>query len=46
MIAVLPLILGSQLLIQSVLVDMQNVPNEALHIDLESLEKLQKTFDK
>lgn len=46
MIAVLPLILGSQLLIQSVIVDMQNVPNEPLHIDLESLDKLQKTFEK
>jgi glycosyltransferase involved in cell wall biosynthesis len=46
MIAVLPLILGSQLLIQSVIVDMQNVPIEALHITLESLEKLRKTFDK
>ena len=46
MIAVLPLILGSQLLIQSVIVDMQNVPREPLHTGIDVLEKLYRGLDK
>lgn len=34
MISVLPLILGSQLLIQSLIVDMQNVPVKPIHINI------------
>jgi glycosyltransferase involved in cell wall biosynthesis len=44
MIAVLPLILGSQLLIQSMIVDMQNVPQEPVHNRLAVLEKLYRKF--
>jgi dolichol-phosphate mannosyltransferase len=40
MIAVLPLILGSQLLIQSIIVDMQNIPQEPVHNGVDVLEKL------
>jgi dolichol-phosphate mannosyltransferase len=45
MIAVLPLILGSQLLIQSMIVDMQNIPGEPLHISIAMLEKIQKSLE-
>lgn len=40
MIAVLPLILGSQLLIQAMVVDMQNTPSKPLHVELELLHRL------
>jgi hypothetical protein len=40
MIAVLPLILGAQLLIQSLIVDMQNVPKEPLQANATVLENL------
>lgn len=46
MIAVLPLILGSQLLIQSMVVDMQNVPKEPLHLSMEVLEELRRILNK
>ncbi len=46
MIAVLPLILGSQLLIQSIIVDMQNAPQEPLHNGIDVLEKLYRGFGK
>jgi glycosyltransferase involved in cell wall biosynthesis len=45
MIAVLPLILGAQLLIQSMIVDMQNIPSEPLHTNLDVLEKIQKSLE-
>lgn len=45
MIAVLPLILGSQLLIQSMIVDMQNIPSEPLHTSIAMLEKIQKALE-
>jgi dolichol-phosphate mannosyltransferase len=40
MIAVLPLILGAQLLIQSMIVDVQNVPREPLHTRLAALKRI------
>jgi len=40
MIAVLPLILGSQLLIQSMIIDMQNMPQIPLYRRMDLLEKL------
>lgn len=46
MIAVLPLILGSQLLIQAMTVDMQNTPTKPVHIYLESLKHIQQSFSK
>jgi dolichol-phosphate mannosyltransferase len=46
MIAVLPLILGWQLLIQCVSVDMQNVSREPLHRGIDVLEKLYREFGK
>ncbi len=46
MIAVLPLILGSQLLIQSMIEDMQNIPKEPLHLSMEVLEELQRILNK
>lgn len=45
MIAVLPLLLGSQLLIQSMIVDMQNIPKEPLCTGIKILEKLHQVFD-
>ncbi|MBE0682583.1 MAG: glycosyltransferase family 2 protein [Anaerolineales bacterium] len=45
MIAVLPLILGWQLLIQCITVDMQNVSQEPLHTGVDVLEKLYREFD-
>ena len=45
MIAVLPLILGSQFLIQSMIVDMQNVPQKPVHNRLDVLEKLYRELD-
>ncbi|MBK8783852.1 MAG: glycosyltransferase family 2 protein [Anaerolineales bacterium] len=44
MIAVLPLILGWQLLIQCITVDMQNIPQEPLHDGIDVLEKLYQKF--
>jgi glycosyltransferase involved in cell wall biosynthesis len=44
MIAVLPLILGSQLLIQAMIVDMQNIPIEPQHHTIDNLLYLQKTL--
>jgi len=44
MIAVLPLILGAQLLIQAMVVDMQNIPRETLHLTIDNLLYLQKTL--
>ncbi|MBE3143058.1 MAG: glycosyltransferase family 2 protein, partial [Planctomycetes bacterium] len=46
MIAILPLIFGSQLLIQSMVVDMQNVPKEPLHLSMEVLEELRRILNK
>jgi glycosyltransferase involved in cell wall biosynthesis len=46
MIAVLPLILGSQLLIQAVIVDMQNAPSKPIHIELEQLKKLHHILER
>jgi hypothetical protein len=34
MVAVLPLILGSQLLIQAMIVDIQSMPKDTLHDDI------------
>jgi dolichol-phosphate mannosyltransferase len=42
MLAVLPLILGWQLLIQAMIVDIQNIPNEPLHNSMNMLAKLRK----
>jgi hypothetical protein len=42
MLAVLPLILGSQLLIQAIVVDMQNIPSKPVHTALRDLEKLRQ----
>ena len=44
MIAVLPLILGWQLLIQCITVDMQNIPQEPIHNSMDVLEKLYRKF--
>jgi glycosyltransferase involved in cell wall biosynthesis len=44
MVAVLPLILGSQLLIQAMIVDMQNIPIEPQHHTIDNLLYLQKTL--
>jgi hypothetical protein len=46
MIAVLPLILGSQLLIQTMIVDMQNMPVKPLHISLAVLKNIEKHLDR
>jgi len=46
MVAVLPLILGSQLLIQAMIVDMQNTPSKPLHIELEKLRNLYQTLER
>jgi hypothetical protein len=46
MIAVLPLILGSQLLIQAMIVDMQNTPSKPLHIELEKLKNLHQILER
>jgi hypothetical protein len=45
MVAVLPLILGSQLLIQAMIVDMQNTPVRPLHIELEKLKNLHQALE-
>lgn len=45
MIAVLPLMLGWQLLIQCIFVDMQNIPSEILHTSIAVLEKIQKSLE-
>jgi len=45
MIAVLPLILGSQLLIQAMIVDLQNKPVIPVHNYLSTLKRLHKHFD-
>jgi glycosyltransferase involved in cell wall biosynthesis len=42
MLAVLPLILGSQLLIQAAIVDMQNTPNSPAHLAVASLEYVRR----
>ena len=44
MIAVLPLILGWQLLIQCITLDIQNTPRKPLHNDIDVLEKLYQRF--
>ena len=44
MLAVLPLILGSQLLIQALIVDIQNIPVEPLHKDIAALDQLVRDF--
>jgi hypothetical protein len=44
MVAVLPLILGSQLLIQAMIVDMQNIPVKPVHLAATSLEKIRQMF--
>lgn len=44
MLAVLPLILGSQLLIQALIADMQNIPLEPLHKDIAALDLLTRDF--
>ena len=41
MLAVLPLVLGSQLLIQAMVEDMQNIPKESLHLDISILDGLE-----
>lgn len=46
MLAVLPIILGAQLLIQSVTVDIQNVPTEPLHIGLWTIKMLEDKHNK
>lgn len=40
MIAVLPLLLGSQLLIQAIIVDIQSMPKETLHVDIAKIGNL------
>jgi dolichol-phosphate mannosyltransferase len=44
MLAVLPLIMGFQLLIQALIVDIQNIPTEPLHQEIANLKKLIRTF--
>jgi dolichol-phosphate mannosyltransferase len=45
MVAVLPLILGAQLLIQSMIVDVQNVPSEPLNINIAVIEKIKTSIE-
>lgn len=45
MIAVLPLILGSQLLIQALIVDMQNVPIKPIHINITLIKKIRQEIN-
>ncbi len=42
MISVLPLILGSQLLIQALIVDIQNIPRESLHLEIGEMQKVER----
>jgi dolichol-phosphate mannosyltransferase len=44
MLAALPLILGSQLLIQAMIVDMQNLPKKPLHIEIDILDEIFGAF--
>ncbi len=44
MLAVLPLILGVQLLIQALMVDIQNVPHEPLQTNIKTIETIRKTL--
>ena len=44
MVATLPLILGSQLLIQALIADIQSVPKEPIHNQLNALERLNRAF--
>jgi len=44
MLAVLPIILGAQLLIQSVTVDIQNIPTEPLNVRLWTVKKLEDRY--
>ena len=44
MLAVLPLILGSQLLIQSIIVDVQSIPREPLHDDISRINNTSQLF--
>lgn len=46
MVATLPLILGSQLLIQALVTDIQSVPQEPIHNQLEALESLYRSLGK
>jgi dolichol-phosphate mannosyltransferase len=46
MIAVLPLILGSQLLIQSLIVDMQNVPVKPIHININIIKDISQEMSR
>lgn len=46
MIAVLPLLLGAQLLLQAMIVDIQNTPKKPLHTELDQLDKLCKELNK
>lgn len=40
MVATLPLILGSYLLIQAMIVDMQNIPREPIHKEIDAIKKM------
>ena len=42
MLAVLPLILGSQLLIQAMIADVQNIPQQPLQTNISTLEKIRR----
>jgi glycosyltransferase involved in cell wall biosynthesis len=44
MIAVLPLILGSELIIQSLVVDINNEPAKPIHLEIAAVEKIHKFF--
>jgi dolichol-phosphate mannosyltransferase len=46
MIAVLPLVLGSELLIQSMIVDMQNIPTQPLHTGMILLEEIRRSLQR
>jgi len=45
MVAVLPLILGSQLLIQAMIVDIQSMPRDPLHTELNLLKRFQQNLE-
>jgi glycosyltransferase involved in cell wall biosynthesis len=45
MVATLPLILGSQLLIQALIADIQNVPQEPIHKQADALDKLYQALN-
>ncbi|OGO38383.1 MAG: glycosyl transferase family 2 [Chloroflexi bacterium RBG_16_57_11] len=46
MVATLPLILGSQLLIQALVADIQSIPQEPIHNQLDALERLNQALGK